>query len=78
MKRPEKRIFQGFVVNAGDEDHLLFVADKNCDREVEFRRAYTDYFGASSEDVEIVGFYLLSHLYHNGVEKEYRILFVEK
>ena len=78
MKRPVWRIFQGFFIREGEEDHFLFVADEDCDREVEFRKAYTDYYGASSEDLEVFGFYLLSRLYHNGAEKDYRILFVEK
>ena len=56
----------------------MFVADENCNREAEFRKAYTDYFGASSEDLEILGFYLLTRLYHNGVEKDYRIQLVGK
>jgi len=60
------------------EECLLFVAHEQCNRESEFRKAYRNRYGQSAEDIEILGVYLIDLLYHNGVEKEYRIQIVGK
>ena len=57
---------------------ILFVAGEDFAREAEFRKAYTDIYGTEFEDAEILQISPVSRLYHNGVEKEYRIQVVEK
>jgi len=56
----------------------LYVAEEDCNREVEFRKAYRNCYGKSADNVEIFGVYLVSLLCHKGVDKEYRIQVVEK
>ena len=73
-----KRMFLCVYVDAFEEERLLLVADEDCTREAEFRKAYTDMYGTGFEDTEILQISPVSRLYHNGVEKEYRIQFVEK
>ena len=73
-----KRMFLCVYVDAFEEERLLLVADEDCTREAEFRKAYTDMYGTEFEDAEILQISPVSRLYHNGVEKEYRIQFVEK
>ena len=73
-----KRIFLFVYIDAFEEERVLFVADQDCNREAEFKKAYTDMYGTEFEDTEILQISPVSRLYHNGVEKEYRILFVEK
>jgi hypothetical protein len=51
----------------------LFVVDEDCNREVEFKKAYTEIYGTEYEDAEILQISPVSCLYRNGVEKEYRI-----
>lgn len=72
------RIFLCVYVNVFEEERLLFVAEENCNHEAEFRKAYTDMYGTGFEDTEILQISPVNRLYHNGVEKKYRILFVEK
>ncbi len=72
------RIFLCVYVDAFEEERLLFVADQNCNREAEFRKAYADIYGTGFEDTEILQISPVSRLYHNGVEKDYRIQLVEK
>jgi hypothetical protein len=38
MKEQTKRFFIAYFFNEAEEDHLMFVADENCDREAELRR----------------------------------------
>ena len=82
MKGHVERLFLCVYVNAFEEERLLFVADEDCDREVEFRKAYTDMYtdiyGAEFEDAEILQISPVNLLYHKGVEKEYRIQVVGK
>jgi hypothetical protein len=73
-----KPMFLCVYVDAFEEERLLFVADEDCDREAEFRKAYTDMYGTGFEDTKILQISPVIRLYHNGVEKEYRIQFVEK
>jgi hypothetical protein len=73
MKRRVKRIFQAFFIDESKEDDLLFVVDEDCNREVEFKKAYTEIYGTEYEDAEILQISPVSCLYRNGVEKEYRI-----
>ena len=73
-----KRMILSVYVDAFEEERLLFVADEDCDREAEFRKAYTDMYGTEFEDAEILQISPVSRLYHNGVEKQYRIQLVGK
>ena len=65
-------------MGASPEECLLYVAEEDCNREVEFRKAYRNCYGKSADNVEIFGVYLVSLLCHKGVDKEYRIQVVEK
>ena len=78
MNQPAMRIFQGFFFDVDKEECLLYVAKEDCNREVEFRKAYRNRYGQSADNVEIFGVYLVRLLCHNGVEKEYRIQVGEK
>jgi hypothetical protein len=78
MNQPAVRLFQGFFFDVDKDECLLYVAKEDCNREVEFRKAYRNRYGQSADNVEIFGVYLVSLLCHNGVEKEYRIQVGEK
>ena len=71
-------MFLCVYVDAFEEERLLFVAAEDCDREAEFRKAYTDMYGTEFEDAELLQISPVSRLYHNGVEREYRIQVVGK
>ena len=71
-------VFLCIYIDAFQEERLLFVADINCDRAVEFKKAYMDMYGEGFEDVEILQISPVFSMYHNGVDKEYRIQFAEK
>ena len=73
-----KRLFLCVYVDAFEKERLLFVADEDCNRKAEFRKAYTDVYGTGFEDAEILQISPVSRLYHNGVEMDYRIQIVEK
>ncbi len=78
MQRQAERIFQAFYIDAFEKSCLLFVADEDCDREAEFRKAYMGHYGTEPEDAELLSVSLVTRLYHNGVDKDYRIQVVEK
>jgi putative alpha-1,2-mannosidase len=78
MKRPVKRLFQGFYIDAYDANSLVFVANEDCDKEAEFKKAYLFEYGEAADRTEILSVNLVSSVYHNGVEKKYRIQLVEK
>jgi hypothetical protein len=78
MKRHLERVFLCVYVDAFEEERLVFVADANCDREAEFRKAYRDMYGTEFEEVELLQISPVSRVYHKGVEKDYRIQIVEK
>lgn len=72
------RIFLCVYIDAFEEERVLFVANRDCNREAEFKKVYADMYGMGFEDTEILQISPVSRLYHNGVEKEYRIQLVEK
>jgi hypothetical protein len=73
-----KQIFLCVYIDAFEEERVLFVADQDCNREAEFRKVYADMYGTGFEDTEIIQISPVSRLYHNGIEKDYRIQIVEK
>jgi hypothetical protein len=78
MKRRVERVFLCVYVDAFEEERFLFVADVDCDREAESRKAYTDMYRTGFEDTENLQISPVSRLYDNGVEKKYRIQIIGK
>lgn len=73
-----KRIFPCIYADAFEKKRFVFVADVDCDREADIRKAYTDMYRMELEDVKFLQISPVSRLYHNGVEKQYCIQLVEK
>ena len=65
-------------IDSFEEETLLFVANEDCDREAEFRKAHADMYGMEFGEAEVLQISPVSRLYHNGVEREYRIQVVGK
>jgi hypothetical protein len=73
MKTKKSTLYIGNYFDGESDNYLIFVADENCDRERELKKAHLGEYGDKLDDADINGVYKISEAYDYHTRDTYDI-----